>query len=322
MRILVTGGAGYIGSHAVRALSRQGHEVLIYDNLSTGHAALAAGFELITGDIRDSGTLRQALRGVNAVMHFAAHAYVGESVQDPRKYFDNNVEGGLALLNAALDSGIRMLVFSSSAAVYGRPERIPINEAAPRQPLNPYGVSKLFFENALEAYDRAYGLRSMSLRYFNAAGADPSAAIGEMHEPETHLIPLALQAAAGLRAELELFGNDYPTEDGTCIRDYIHVQDLAKAHVMGLEYLREGGPSQALNLGTGTGNSVNEVISAVERIVGRSLSRRVCARREGDPPVLVADPSRAHEILNWRASLSLTQMVSDAWNWMQVSQRR
>ena len=240
MVVLVIGGAGYIGSHAARALKGAGHEVVIFDNLSTGYESLAAGFEFIKGDMLDAAALARVLPRADAVMHFAAHAYVGESVTNPRKYFRNNVEGGLALLNAALEAGVKKIIFSSTCAVYGEVSKVPIDENIPREPVNPYGVSKLFFEQALEAYDRAYGFRFASLRYFNAAGADESGEIGELHDPETHLIPLALRAAAGLGPELQIFGADYPTPDGTCIRDYIHVNDLASAHVKALEYLAGG----------------------------------------------------------------------------------
>ncbi len=237
--VLVVGGAGYVGSHAARVVKRHGHEAIIYDNLSTGFAKLADGFELIHADLADSEKLVAALGRVDAVMHFAAHAYVGESVQNPRKYFRNNIELGLALLNACLDRGVKGY-FSSTCAIYGVPEKVPISEDTKRSPVNPYGVSKLFLERSLEAYDRAYGLRFASLRYFNAAGADESGDIGEMHQPETHLIPLAFEAALGARPELEIFGDDYPTPDGTCIRDYIHVNDLAEAHMAALEYLNKG----------------------------------------------------------------------------------
>ena len=255
MAILVVGGAGYIGSHAARALREAGYEVVIYDNLSTGFRRLAEGFELVEGDIADEARLRPVLADMDAVMHFAAHAYVGESVENPQKYFRNNVVGGLSLLNCVLEAGIRRFVFSSSCAVYGRSQRQPIPEATAREPLNPYGASKLFFENALEAYGRAYGLRSVSLRYFNAAGADESGEIGEMHHPETHLIPLALAATAANGPELQIHGGDYPTGGGTCIRDYIHVNDLADAHVRALQYLegdggRKGDSALELNLGT------------------------------------------------------------------------
>ena len=228
MRVLVTGGAGYIGSHAARELKRSGHSVVIYDNLSTGHRFLADGFELIEADLSDSAASASALRNADAVMHFAAHAYVGESVQNPRKYYQNNVQSALSFLNVAVDAGIRYFIFSSTCAVYGVPREIPISESAPREPVNPYGATKLLFENALEAYSDAYQMRNVCLRYFNASGADASGEIGELHDPEPHLIPCALQAAAGVRPQLSIYGNDYPTADGTCIRDYIHVSDLAE----------------------------------------------------------------------------------------------
>ena len=318
MRVLVTGGSGYIGSHAVRALAARGHEAVIYDNLSTGDPRLANGFRMIVGDIRDARSLTAALQGVDAIMHFAALAYVGESVREPRRYFENNVRSALTLLDTALDRGIRAFIFSSTCATYGIPHRMPIAESTPQQPVNPYGVSKLFLEQALRSYDTAYGLRSVSLRYFNAAGADESGQVGELHEPETHLIPCALQAAAGLRPEIEIFGTDYPTPDGTCIRDYIHVNDLAEAHVAALEYLAGGGASTALNLGTGVGHSVSEVVAMVEEVTGIPLQRRMGDRRPGDPPVLVADPSRAQRVLGWTAKRDLRQMVTSAWRWMQL----
>ena len=320
MAVLVVGGAGYIGSHAARALRRSGYEVIVYDNLSTGYWRLAEGFELVVGDIADTQKLGAALQRADAVMHFAAHAYVGESVENPRKYFRNNVEAGLSLLNSALDAGIRRFVFSSTCAVYGMPAQIPIREDTPRQPVSPYGTSKLFFEHALEAYGHAYGLRFASLRYFNAAGADESGEIGELHDPETHLIPLALAAAAPGDAELRIFGSDYPTPDGTCIRDYIHVNDLADAHVRALRHLESGGDSLALNLGTGHGYSVLEIIRAAEGVTGRTVRRRTVPRRPGDPPVLVADATRAEQVLQWKATRTLKDIVSGAWTWMQRSQ--
>jgi UDP-arabinose 4-epimerase len=315
MAVLVVGGAGYIGSHSARALRRHGYDVVIYDNLSTGHDLLANGFDLVVGDIADRAKLIPALARVDAVMHFAAHAYVGESVANPRKYFQNNVEAALALLNATLEAGVRRVVFSSTCAVYGTPARVPITEDVPRQPINPYGVSKLFFEYALEAYSRAYGLRSASLRYFNAAGADESGEIGELHDPETHLIPLAFAATADGGPELQIFGSDYPTADGTCIRDYIHVNDLAEAHVLALKQLEAGGESFAVNLGTGQGNSVLEVVKSVEQITGKAVRRRISPRRAGDPPALVADPTRAEQLLRWKAARSLHDIISTAWNW-------
>ena len=319
MVVLVVGGAGYIGSHTARALRRHGHEVIIYDNLCTGHKQLAHGFELIEADIADEERLAGALSRSQAVIHFAAHAYVGESVENPRKYFRNNVEAGLLLLNAAVDAGIRFFVFSSTCAVYGVPSKLPIVEDMPRQPINPYGVSKLFFENALESYGRAYDLRSVRLRYFNAAGADESGELGELHDPETHLIPLALAAAAGAGPDLQIFGTDYPTPDGTCIRDYIHVNDLAEAHVLALHHLIDGGAPVALNLGTGQGTSIKEIMSAAEKAVGNRVPWRAAERRPGDPPVLVADPSKAASILHWKASRTLEDIVGTAWNWMKQS---
>jgi UDP-glucose-4-epimerase GalE len=322
MVVLVIGGAGYIGSHTARALNRLGHTPLIYDKLSTGYDSLSKGFELVKGDILDQATLLPVLRRVDAVMHFAAHAYVGESVTNPRKYFHNNVEGGLSLMNAAVDAGVKKIIFSSTCAVYGEPSRVPISEKTVRQPVNPYGVSKLFFEHALEAYGRAYDLPFAILRYFNAAGADESGEIGELHQPETHLIPLALEAAAGIGPELQVFGSDYPTLDGTCIRDYIHVNDLAEAHVKALDHLQAGKPSFAANLGTGRGHSVREVVTTVEEVTGNSVPLRLCPRRVGDPPALVADPSFAESLLQWKAERSLRESVSTAWNWMERRRHR
>ncbi len=317
MVVLVVGGAGYIGSHAARALRRHGYEVIIYDNLSTGRKSLATGFELVLGDIADQERLRAVLNRVNAIMHFAAHAYVGESVSNPRKYFRNNVEAGLVLLNTAIDAGVHRFVFSSTCAVYGVPSQIPIREDTPRQPVNPYGASKLFFENALNAYDRAYGLRFASLRYFNAAGADESGEIGEMHDPETHLIPLALSAARNTGPELKVLGDDYPTPDGTCIRDYIHVNDLAEAHVMALRRLESGSDSFAVNLGSGQGHSVLQVLRTVEEVTRNRVRYVIGPRRSGDPPVLVADPAHAYDLLGWRATRNLHDIIATAWNWAQ-----
>lgn len=326
MAILIVGGAGYIGSHVARALRRSGYEVVIYDNLSTGFRRLAHGFELVRGDIADEAALRPALARVDAVMHFAAHAYVGESVENPRKYFRNNVSAALSLLNSALDAGIRRFVFSSSCAVYGIPGSMPIDEETSREPVNPYGASKLFFENALEAYGRAYGLRSVSLRYFNAAGADESGEIGELHNPETHLIPLVLGAATANGPSLQIYGSDYPTPDGTCIRDYIHVSDLADAHVRALEYLETqsnepDGSALAVNLGTGQGYSILEVVNAVENVAGRTVRLTRAARRPGDPPILVADPAKALRVLGWAAKRNLADIVSSAWVWMEKTSR-
>ena len=314
MAVLVVGGAGYIGSHAAQVLRRKGYEVIIYDNLCTGHRELAEGFEFVVGDIADSAKLSKALHRCDAVMHFAAHAYVGESVANPRKYFRNNVTSALTLLDAVMDSRVRKFIFSSTCAVYGNPVKVPIIEDNPRQPVNPYGASKLAFENALEAYSAAYDLRFVSFRYFNAAGADESGTVGEMHDPETHLIPLIFQAIQGKRAAVEIFGDDYPTPDGTCIRDYIHVNDLAEAHVLGLEYLPKGN-SAAMNLGTGKGYSVHQVVSTVERITGQKVPTHVAARRAGDPPELVADASLVEKLLTWKAKRSLEEIISSAWKW-------
>ncbi len=317
MVVLVIGGAGYIGSHAARALKRAGHQVIIFDNLYTGFEFLAKGFELVKGDILDADALKRVLPRTDAIMHFAAHAYVGESVTNPKKYFHNNVEGGLSLLNTAMDAGVKKIIFSSTCAVYGEPTKVPIEENTPRQPVNPYGVSKLFFEQALEAYDRAYGLRYASLRYFNAAGADESGEIGELHDPETHLIPLALRAAAGKGPELQVFGADYPTPDGTCVRDYIHVNDLASAHVKALEHLVAGKESVALNIGTGDGYSVQQVLSAVKEVTGNRVPHKIVGRRPGDPPALVANSAKAQGLLQWKATRGLREIVETAWTFMQ-----
>lgn len=322
MRVVLLGGAGYVGSHTARALAHRGYEAVIYDNLSTGHPQFAKGFELIIGDIRDRQKLMKLLPGSIAVFHFAAHAYVGESVADPRKYFENNVEGGLCLLNAAVDAGVPNIVFSSTCATYGCPERIPISDDTVQNPVNPYGVSKLFFEHALRSYDRAYQVRSVALRYFNAAGADESGEIGEIHKREARLIPAALEAVLGERPELQIFGDDYPTPDGTCIRDYVHVSDLAEAHVLALEYLLNGGATTVFNLGTGAGNSVREVLSTVERITEQVVPIQIAPRRAGDPAVLIADPSRTHRALKWKAQHGLEDMVRSAWKWMRSEHRR
>lgn len=322
MTILVVGGAGYVGSHTAHLLRRNGFDVLIYDNLSTGHLKLVKGFEVMQGEIADVGRLARAVYRADAVLHFAASAGVAESVADPRKYFRNNVEAGLTLLNTCLSCGIRKLVFSSSCAVYGNPTEQPIPETTPRQPVNPYGVSKLFFEQALESYDRAYGLRYASLRYFSAAGADENGENGELHSPETRLIPLAIAAALGPGDALPIYGNDYPTRDGTCIRDYVHVSDLAEAHVLALRYLLAEGESLALNLGTGIGKSVQEVVRAVEAVTESEIPLRWEPRRPGDPATLVADPELAERVLGWKAQRTFEDIVATAWKWSQGQQTK
>ncbi|MCI0627650.1 MAG: UDP-glucose 4-epimerase GalE [Acidobacteria bacterium] len=322
MKVLVTGGAGYIGSHTAQQLATRGSHVVIYDDLSTGHSSLANGHELVVGDLLDSRKLRSALCGVDAVMHFAASAYVGESVANPRKYFENNVGPMVSLINATVDAGIRSFIFSSSCAVYGIPVIIPISEDSPRDPVNPYGASKLFCEHALEAYYRAYGLNFISLRYFNAAGAAVNGEIGELHVPESHIIPSALEVVAGLRPEFEVYGTDYPTPDGTCIRDYVHVEDIADAHVRALEFLLNGGESTAINLGSGKGHSVKDVISTVEEVTGRQVKTSSRQRRPGDPPTLVASHSKAQELLGWGPSLELNDMIASAWAWLLKTRTR
>ena len=314
--VLVIGGAGYIGSHTARALRSAGHNVIIFDNLSTGYEILAQGFELVRADVLDRSALDRVLKRADAIMHFAAHAYVGESVSNPRKYFHNNVEGGLALLNAAIEAGVKKIIFSSTCAVYGEVAKVPIEENVPRQPVNPYGVSKLFFEQALEAYDRAYGVRYASLRYFNAAGADESGEIGELHDPETHLIPLAMRAAEGLGPPLHVFGSDYPTPDGTCVRDYIHVNDLAQAHIQALTRDQPG--LRVYNLGNGQGYSVRQVVESARRVTGRALPIREQPRRPGDQVATVASAERIRAELGWQPQYpDLDSIIASAWRWKQ-----
>jgi UDP-arabinose 4-epimerase len=316
--ILVTGGAGYIGSHACKALSGASYQPITCDNLVYGHPWAVKWGPLEKGDIADRRWLDSLIARYqpNAIMHFAAYAYVGESVQDPGKYYRNNVAGALTLLEAARDHGLGQFIFSSTCATYGVPEHTPIVEESPQQPINPYGASKLMIERMLADFERAHGLRYVSLRYFNAAGADPGSEIGEDHDPETHLIPLAIQAVLGRGPELAVFGTDYPTPDGTAIRDYVHVADLADAHVRALTYLGNQGDSITVNLGTGAGHSVRQVIQAIERIAGRPVPVREATRRPGDPPVLVAAPGRAMDLLEWQPVHSdLAQVVETAWRW-------
>ena len=316
--VLVTGGAGYIGSHACKVLARVGYRPVVFDDLSRGHREAVRWGPLVEGNLAERGKLAAALdrHRVSVVMHFAAYAYVGESVTDPALYYANNLGGSLALLESMREVGVGKIVFSSTCATYGTPAQVPIRETLPQLPVNPYGETKLAIERALHWYGEAYGLRWVSLRYFNAAGADPESEIGERHEPETHLVPLVLEAALGERPQIDIYGTDYPTPDGTAIRDYIHVQDLAEAHLRALERLSAGGQSAALNLGTGRGHSVREVIRAAEAVSGRSIPCRETARRPGDPPVLVADPGLAAELLGWRAQVSdLETIVRTALAW-------
>lgn len=318
MRILVTGGAGYIGSHTCKALAHQGHTVVVYDNLSTGHRELVRWGDFVYGDILDTQRLRGCIRQhqIEGIIHFAASAYVGESVIDPGKYFRNNVCGTLSILDAMRDEGVPYIVVSGTCAVYGSPEKMPITEDTPTNPINPYGASKLFMERMLADYEKAHGIKWMSLRYFNAAGCDPDGETGEWHEPESHLIPRALMAAAGQIPALEIFGDDYPTPDGTCIRDYVHVSDLAGAHVRALALLAQGGFSQFLNLGTGKGFSIREVLMAVENISGKAVPCRISPRRPGDPACLVADADRAFTLLDWMPNdSSLHSILATSWNW-------
>lgn len=316
--ILVTGGAGYIGSHVCKALAEAGHRPIAFDNLSRGHREAVRWGPLIEGDIAERAHVEAAIaeHGIVAVMHFAAFAYVGEAMIEPALYYQNNLVGTMALLEAMRAGGIDRIVFSSTCAVYGTPDRVPIGEDAPTRPVNPYGETKLAIERALHWYDAAYGLRSASLRYFNAAGADSAGEIGEAHEPETHLIPLVIEAALGRRDHIEIYGTDYPTPDGTAIRDYIHVEDLAAAHLRALDHLLAGGPSLAINLGAGSGHSVRQVIAAAEAVSGRRVPARERPRRPGDPPSLVADPRQAGKRLGWKARHSdLSTILGTAFAW-------
>ncbi len=318
MRVLVTGGAGYIGSHTAKALARSGYEPLVLDNFSAGHRWAVKWGPLVDGDLADTALLRELLATykVEAAIHFAAHAYVGESVASPRKYFRNNVANTLNLLEALQDGGVRHIVFSSTCATYGVPETLPIREGQPQDPINPYGESKRLVERVLDWFGRAYGLGWMALRYFNAAGADPDGEIGEAHYPETHLIPIAIQCAIGQQPSMQIYGTDHPTPDGTAIRDYVHVSDLAEAHVLALRHLLDGGTSMALNLGTGKGHSVREVITAVESVSGRHVPFQEAAKRPGDPPILIADAKAAQQILGWQPKLStLDTIVETSWRW-------
>lgn len=316
--LLIVGGAGYIGSHMAHLATDTGYRVVVLDNLSTGHADAVAPGALIVGDLADTGLLRQLFDSQRfaGVLHFAAHSQVGESVSDPAKYYRNNVANTQNLLDAMRRHEVGHCIFSSTAAIFGEPRHARIDEHHPTRPINPYGRSKQMVEHMLADYDAAYGLRYSCLRYFNAAGADPAGRLGERHAPETHLIPLVLQAASGTREAITVFGQDYPTPDGTCIRDYVHVMDLCRAHLLALERLWAGEASRAYNLGNGAGFSVREVIDTARRVTGQAIAERAGARRAGDPARLVADAGRAHEELGWRPQHgALEQIIGDAWRW-------
>jgi UDP-glucose 4-epimerase len=316
--VLVTGGAGYIGSHTIRELSRAGYEILVYDSLEKGNAAAVANYRLIVGELHDGLKLDRVFREFNvaSVVHFAAYIEAGESVQDPGKYFRNNTAGTLSLLQSMVRNDVKQLVFSSTAAVYGEPERVPIRETDRKQPTNAYGLSKLMVEEMLDWFQRAYGLRSVSLRYFNAAGADPGGEIGEDHRPETHLIPLILQVPLGKREKIFIFGDDYHTPDGTCIRDYIHVNDLATAHILALKALEGGAAREVYNVGNGSGFSVKEVIDVAREVTGQAIPAEVRPRRAGDPARLIASSEKLRRELGWEPRYpGLGEIVGSAWNW-------
>ena len=327
MSILIVGGAGYIGSQTAKCVAQAGWKPVVFDNLVYGHKWAVKWGPLIEGDLADGALIKRVLEehAVTAVVHFAAYAYVGESVHNPRKYFRNNVAGTLNLFDAMLDAGVRDIVFSSTCATYGEPQRVPISEDHPQNPVNPYGETKLTVEKMLHWYGRAHALRYAALRYFNAAGADPDGEVGEDHDPETHLIPLAIAAAMDGKSGkgLEIYGTDYGTPDGTAIRDYIHVLDLADAHVAALAKLRAGATSLLVNLGTGRGHSVRQVIAAVEKVSGKKIAVREAGRRAGDPPALVADARLAADVLGWKARIpDIETIVAHAWRWTQQRSAR
>ena len=318
--ILVTGGAGYIGCHTVRELARSGYHPISLDNLSEGHREAVLEGDLATGDLSDEALLESIFQDqpVDAVMHFASRCYVRESMENPRLYYEQNVGNALVLLRVMLSHGVKKFILSSTCATYGNPERVPIDETHPQNPINPYGESKFFVERILKHYDRAYGLRSVSLRYFNAAGASLDAQLGESHHPETHLIPRILKVAKGELEKLQIFGDDYPTHDGSCIRDYIHVLDLASAHIAAYRWLSEGQGSEVFNLGTGQGHSVKQVVTAAGQITEQEIPVEVSPGRAGDPPQLVANPRKANQLLGWWPKYSdLETMISTAWAWEQ-----
>lgn len=318
MKILVTGGAGYIGSHMVRLLVGSRHEPVIFDNLSTGHRRfIPKEAAFVKGDLQDFSDIRSAFKKfrINAVMHFAACALVGESVANPVKYFENNVNGSLNLLKAMLDEKVRFLIFSSTCAVYGQPKKIPIGENEPKTPLNPYGQSKWTVECLLKGFSKVTPLRYAALRYFNACGAHRAGSIGEVHNPETHLIPNVLKTACGKKEQLEIFGDDYDTPDGTCIRDYVHVEDIARAHLLAFQFLKSSGKSEVFNLGIEKGYSVKEIIQTAEKVTGRKIKSKVSKRRPGDPPRLIADSAKIRKILGWEPQIGLREIIRSAWEW-------
>lgn len=320
MKVLVTGGAGYIGSHAVKLLLDDGADVVTLDNLSSGHRNAVLGGMFIQGDLEDRALLANIFREYqfDAVMHFASSIQVGESISAPAKYYGNNLRATLNLLETMVSAAVKHFIFSSSAAIFGEPKYIPIDEFHTKDAINPYGFSKWVVERVLRDYDRAYGLRSVALRYFNAAGADPDGLLGEQHEPETHLIPLVLRAAGNPSRDVKIFGNDYPTADGTCIRDYIHVSDLCQAHLLALKWLEQTETTVAFNLGNGSGFSVREVIAEAERVTARPIKVQMASRREGDPAILVADSIAARRDLGWKPQYdSLATIVEHAWRWEQ-----
>ena len=328
-KILVTGGAGYIGSHCVLALLENGYDVVIFDNLSTGHIETIeklkkyGNVDFVKGDLQNISDIKSLFNSytTDAVIHFAAFSQVGESVKNPQKYYMNNVCGTLNLLSAMLESGVKKIVFSSTAATYGEPEYIPIDEKHPQNPINPYGQTKLMIEKIMDDYDRAYGLKSVRLRYFNVAGADSQGRVGEWHEPETHLIPNILKSTFSGGQTFKMFGTDYDTKDGTCVRDYINVEDLAQAHLLALDYLNKGGETNYFNLGTNDGNTVKEVFSACEKVTGQNIPVDICPRREGDPASLVADNTKAKSVLGWKAQNSLEYSIEKAYVWEKTLQK-
>ncbi|MEL7669323.1 UDP-glucose 4-epimerase GalE [Methanobacterium sp.] len=316
--ILIVGGAGYIGSHLNKEINKKGIKTVIFDNLSYGHRDFVKWGTFERGDLGNIDDIRAVFKKypIEAVMHFAAFTYVGESVEDPQKYYTNNVKNTLNLLQVMLEENVKYFVFSSTCATYGNPVEIPITENHPQNPINPYGKGKLMVETVLKDYSDAYGLKYASLRYFNAAGADPEGEVGELHNPETHLIPLILDVAAGIREDIKIFGTDYDTPDGTCIRDYIHVTDLSEAHILALEYLQNGGESDFFNLGNGNGFSVKEVIETAEKVTGKDIKAVEAERRAGDPPILVGSSDKAKEKLNWKPKYDeLSTIIETAWNW-------